>query len=62
MKIIAIVPAYNEEKSIEKVVKGIKKHIREVIVIDDGSSDSTAAIAKKTGAILLSHPILLPPV
>ncbi len=60
---IAIVaPAYNEEESIGGVLKDIKvvmdktKHKYEILVIDDGSSDKTAEIAKKTGAIVFSHP------
>ncbi|MFQ5640275.1 MAG: glycosyltransferase family 2 protein [bacterium] len=56
-KIAVLVPALNEEKSIEKVVLGIKKvnPALEVIVIDDGSSDKTAELAEKAGATVLSH-------
>lgn len=53
--IIVIVPARNEEASIEKVVKNAQKEIHgHVLVIDDHSSDKTAAIAKKAGAHVLS--------
>lgn len=41
MKIAAIIPAYNEEKHIEKVVKDTKKYVDLVITIDDGSRDKT---------------------
>ena len=43
MKISALIPAYNEEKTIESVIKVLKKSskIDEVVVIDDGSMDNT---------------------
>ena len=46
-----IIPAYNEEKNIGKVLEGIKKTVRgyEIIVIDDGSTDRTADIVKNLG-------------
>jgi glycosyltransferase involved in cell wall biosynthesis len=48
-KIFIIIPAYNEEKYIEAVVKGAKKYGR-VLVVDDGSIDKTSENAKKAGA------------
>jgi len=62
-KIIVTIPAYNEEKSIGKVISKIKKVMNtnsynyKILVIDDGSSDSTVKEAKKAGAIVYSHPI-----
>lgn len=54
MKCLAIVPAYNEEKSIYKVVKDIKKlNICDVVVINDDSRDNTSAEAKRAGAIVI---------
>lgn len=51
MKTIVIVPAYNEEKSIENVVKEIQKlEICDVVVINDCSKDNTSQIAKEAGA------------
>lgn len=55
MKVIAIIPAYNEEKNIGLVVKEVKKYVDEVIVINDGSSDNTAFCAHKAGATVYSH-------
>jgi glycosyltransferase involved in cell wall biosynthesis len=55
MKVIAVIPAYNEEKTIKEVVLRAKKHAKEVIVVDDGSKDKTAQIAKKAGAILAQN-------
>ncbi len=48
MKISAIVPAYNEEERIEKVIQPLKavELVNEIIVIDDGSQDRTAEIAQ----------------
>lgn len=42
---VAIIPAYNEEDSIAKVVKGTLKHVDKVLVMDDGSTDNTATRA-----------------
>ena len=57
-KIIVTIPAYNEEETIAKVIQDIKKvnKIYEVLVVDDGSVDNTKEIAKKNGAIVVSHP------
>lgn len=56
-KIFCIIPAYNEEKNLGKVVADVKKYCTEVVVIDDCSSDQTTAIAKQAGATVLRHPI-----
>ncbi|MCV0392938.1 MAG: glycosyltransferase family 2 protein [Nitrosopumilus sp.] len=52
---IACIPAYNEESHIEDLVKLALNHVDQVIVCDDGSTDDTANIAKKAGAIVISH-------
>lgn len=43
-----VIPAYNEEKTVGNVVRLARRHplVREVIVVDDGSSDSTAKVAQ----------------
>lgn len=51
-----IIPAVDEEKSIAKVIAEIPKHISEVIVVNNGSVDSTALVAKKSGATVLEEP------
>jgi len=56
-KTFAVIPGYNEEKSIGKVVKETKKYISDVVVVDDGSRDSTSLQAEKQGAIVLKHVI-----
>jgi glycosyltransferase involved in cell wall biosynthesis len=53
-----ILPAYCEGKVIKKVIKDIQKEgYKNIIVIDDGSTDNTYAQAKSTGVIVLKHPI-----
>ncbi|HLE07176.1 MAG TPA: glycosyltransferase family 2 protein [archaeon] len=56
-KVCAIVPAYNEEKTIRELVKRLKRTLPEdeVVVIDDFSKDRTADFAKKAGAVVISH-------
>jgi len=53
--IVAAIPAYNEEKTIAKVVVRAMKHVDKVVVVDDGSTDDTAAIAEHLGAHLVRH-------
>ncbi|MBS3926347.1 MAG: glycosyltransferase family 2 protein [Nitrosarchaeum sp.] len=53
---IACIPAYNEESHIERLVESAKKHVDQVVVCDDGSTDNTVHLAKKAGAIIISHP------
>jgi len=55
-KVTAILPAYNEEVSIGSMVLRTKQYVDQVIVVDDGSTDETAHIAKMAGAIVKSHP------
>lgn len=59
MKILIGIPAFNEEKVIGQVIKSLPKKINkfnvDVFVLDDGSTDQTASIAKKTGAVVARH-------
>lgn len=55
MKLVAIIPAYNEEKTIGRVVGDVRKHTEEVVVVDDGSADQTAFFAREAGAFVCSH-------
>lgn len=52
--IAALIPAYNEEAVIGSVVAGTLKQIENVIVVDDGSTDATAALARAAGADVLA--------
>lgn len=51
-KIIAIIPAYNEEKHIEDIINRTKKYVEMVVVVDDGSADSTYKKSKSADIIL----------
>ncbi len=50
-----LIPGYNENGRIGKVVEGAKRYAADVIVVDDGSQDNTAAEAEKAGAVVLRH-------
>jgi glycosyltransferase involved in cell wall biosynthesis len=53
--IVACIPAYNEEKTVAKVLLKTKKYVDKVIVCDDGSTDMTAEIAEALGAEVIRH-------
>lgn len=57
MTVSIVIPAYNESKTIKKVIKVINSLdcINEIIVVDDGSSDETADIAQSAGATVIVH-------
>jgi len=54
-KIIVIIPAYNEEKTIVEVINKVKPLVDEVVIVDDGSSDQTVQLAEKQGVTVLQH-------
>ena len=56
MKITIGIPAYNEEKNIAKIIVQLKKVADQILVCDDGSTDSTSEIAESLGAIIIKHP------
>ena len=53
--IIAVIPAFNEERYIGTVVLKTRQYVDEVIVVDDGSTDQTANVAKLAGATVIQH-------
>ena len=54
MKTCFVIPAFNEEDKIFKIIKKLKK-IGEVIVVDDCSKDKTNYLSKKSGAKVIRH-------
>jgi glycosyltransferase involved in cell wall biosynthesis len=51
-RIIAVMPAYNEEKRIASVISKTKEYVDEIVVVDDGSSDNTSNVSKEANFIL----------
>ena len=56
-KTLILIPAFNEEGSIARVIRRIQRECGKVdiLVINDGSRDNTEAVAEKAGAIVVSH-------
>ena len=61
MKVLAIIPAYNEEENIASTIEDIRAHTKGIdyLIIDDGSRDRTAAICEERGFHYLSLPVNL---
>ncbi|MFA6550896.1 MAG: glycosyltransferase family 2 protein [Candidatus Gracilibacteria bacterium] len=58
MKTFIVIPAYNEAKTVSRAVHDLKTHgYRNIIVVDDGSSDKTFEEAERGGAIAIKHVI-----
>lgn len=55
VRIVAGIPALNEERTIAKVIVQAMEQVDTILVVDDGSKDETSAIAKKLGAVVLKH-------
>ncbi len=61
MKVIISIPAFNEEKTLGKVIAEIREAFNgthydyKILVVNDGSKDKTLEVAKKAGAIVFSH-------
>ena len=59
MKLVVVLPALNEAQTIGKVIEQIPRSMAgvgliEAIVVDDGSTDETAAVARRAGAYVIS--------
>lgn len=55
-RIVALVPALDEEHNIADVVRGVAPYVEAVIVVDNGSKDDTARVAREAGADVVSEP------
>ena len=55
MKICIVIPAYDEEDTLPRIIKEAKKYSEDIIVVDDGSSDGTYKLAEESGAKVLQH-------
>jgi glycosyltransferase involved in cell wall biosynthesis len=57
VRTLLIIPAFNEAGAIEGVIQGARPFLDgDIVVIDDGSEDDTAAVARAAGAVVLRHP------
>jgi len=58
MKILTIIPVFNEEATLRDVIAGIRASLpaADILVVNDGSTDSTATIAREEGVLILDHP------
>ncbi len=54
-KTFCVIPAYNEEKTIVKVIGEVKPYVDETVVVDDGSLDQTYNLAKMQRVTVLRH-------
>jgi len=60
-RVVVVIPALNEAASVGDVVRGVPREmpgatVTDVVVVDDGSTDETASIARQAGATVVSHP------
>ena len=51
----AVIPCFNEAAAIAAIVRGVRSHLLTVLVVDDGSTDGTAARAREAGAEVVRH-------
>jgi glycosyltransferase involved in cell wall biosynthesis len=58
MKTLVIIPVLNEEKTLRGVILGIRTSLpqADILVVNDGSTDSTGNIAREEGVLILEHP------
>jgi glycosyltransferase involved in cell wall biosynthesis len=58
MRILVFIPAWNEEDTVGEVIAGVRERLpaADILVVDDGSSDQTAAAAHEAGALVASLP------
>lgn len=57
VKTLALIPAYNESASIGKVIEATRAYLPDLLVVDDGSQDNTAEVARAAGAeVLVQNP------
>jgi glycosyltransferase involved in cell wall biosynthesis len=61
MKILIIIPAYNEEKSLPGVIRDLRENISlaDILVVNDGSKDRTEMVARDLGVMVLGLPFNL---
>ena len=53
---VAVIPCLNEARTISSLVYAVRRHLQNIVVVDDGSKDNTAKLAAEAGAVVVSHP------
>ncbi len=54
-RVVAVLPAFNEAGHVGKVVRAVRPYVDAVVVVDDGSRDTTSQEAREAGAVVLRH-------
>ena len=57
MKVMALIPALNAERTLPPVIDGVRAQLPDVVVVDDGSRDRTGDVAREHGATVLRHDV-----
>lgn len=57
LRVLVVIPTHNNAGSIASVVRGALEHHRDVVVIDDGSTDRSGELAAQAGAHVVTHPV-----
>ncbi len=52
---VVVIPCFNEARHIADVLDGVRAHLPNIILVDDGSTDATAEIANRAGVEVLQH-------
>ena len=55
--VAVVIPVHNEEQVVEQVVRAVRAEYENVVCVNDGSTDGSAAAVARTGAFLINHPI-----
>ena len=58
INVVALIPCFNEELTITQTIHGVRKHLRQanIIVVDNASTDKTAEVARRAGAVVIHEP------
>jgi glycosyltransferase involved in cell wall biosynthesis len=54
-KEVVLIPTYNQASHIRHLIKEVRKYVEDVVIVDDGSCDNTAELAKKENAVVIRH-------